>query len=374
MLLRLANVPAAVHPLVERMQEMLGPNPPSLLEVAAFWKWRQDLGSPGLNAWNPYPGLPPNEGEVRMWWNLFLQCAQDSLLTPEWAQINLNQQEIAHIRRLTQGPNILWVLQSEGFRGSDNTLLLKDALDTQGTKWVEVNLVPFCDAPVEVPGYEPGMQLVFYGSTSFRDRVMADSRWRPHMAFHAQNFTIESQMREWGDQWLLNGQARRITVGEFLDIEAEGDELVFIRPDGDTKSLVGAVQTVPEWKDAIRLSMNNTRGPTLDTLILLGIPQNIVRECRFFLVDGWPVAASTYRLHGYRNVHEPVPFSMWETVMDLMQDYSPEKFVVLDLCELMDGTHKIVETNCFHCSGFYSCDVQAIVRAVNHHLRGFPVG
>ncbi len=47
---------------------------------------------------------------------------------------------------------------------------------------------------------------------------------------------------------------------------------------------------------------------------------------------------------------------------------APAPVFVLDVGEVEEGL-RVVETNCFNSAGFYWCDLHAVVRAVNAHLR-----
>jgi len=45
--------------------------------------------------------------------------------------------------------------------------------------------------------------------------------------------------------------------------------------------------------------------------------------------------------------------------------YEPDPVWVLDICQLKNGSLKIIEVNSFSCSGLYACDMNPIVENVS---------
>lgn len=216
-----------------------------------------------------------------------------------------------------------------------------------------------------------GATLVYYGSTTLRDKLVAAGR--PGVFFDPERFTFQALREGYGDE-LLNYGSDVTTVGEFLwDIGSDPDELLFVRPTEDSKTLTGGVQSRRDWVEAIKVSMNNTRGPTHMTPIQVGEPRNIEYEWRLFMVDGRVVAASQYRAHGYPNRSAEVPDSVVQYAETMAMRYQPAKVFVMDVCELSaDGSYRVVETNCASCSGFYAANVRNIVQEVTQYVGRHP--
>lgn len=265
---------------------------------------------------------------------------------------------------LSHPKNVVWVVEREGVMESANTGRLREALASCKVPTVSVDPLYFTDDLPLVDGELPeGAILVYYGSTTLRDKLVAAGR--PGVFFDPVRFTFQALRDGYGEN-LLNHGSVITTVGEFLaTTDRDPDELLFIRPTEDSKSLTGAVQTRREWVEAIQISMNNIHGPNSATTIQVGEPQNIEYEWRLFMVDGRVAASSQYRAHGYLNRSAEVPDWVVQYAEDMARLYQPAKVFVMDVCELSaDGSLRVVETNCFNCSGFYLADVSDIVRAV----------
>lgn len=267
---------------------------------------------------------------------------------------------------LSHPKNVVWVVEREGVMESVNTGRLREALASCDVPSASVDPMYFTDELPEVDGELPeGAILVYYGSTTLRDKLVAAGR--PGVFFDPARFTFQALRDGYGEE-LLNYGSVVTTVGEFLATTGgDPDELLFVRPTEDSKTLTGGVQTRREWVEAITVSMNNTRGPKPETPIQVGEPRNIEYEWRLFMVDGRVAASSQYRAHGYSNRSAEVPDHVVRYAEDMAEKYQPAKVFVLDVCELTsDGSLRVIETNCFNCSGFYLTDVSDIVRAVTN--------
>ena len=49
--------------------------------------------------------------------------------------------------------------------------------------------------------------------------------------------------------------------------------------------------------------------------------------------------------------------------------YTPADIFTMDLARLNDGSIKIIEYNCFNCSGVYLCDLVDTYQAIKEYLR-----
>lgn len=255
---------------------------------------------------------------------------------------------------------VTWILQT-GFRGDHNTEILKKALDDEQFPWVEITL-PF-EGPIEIPLDPKQVTPIFYGSTVLRDRILRDPLWSHGVYFDPSRFEFEACRKGFGKFFMLNGDARVMTVLDFMAsvFPSNRHEQVFIRPTGDTKTIVGGVQTRGEWVDTLSLNMNNVLGPLPSTTIVVGTPKTLVRECRVFIVNREAEAASTYRFAGESNTAIAVPPNVWDFAHARARDYDPAIAYTMDICELPDGSLKIVEVNCVNCSGLYRSDARSLV-------------
>jgi hypothetical protein len=258
---------------------------------------------------------------------------------------------------------VVWIVEEEGTLGSGNTKLLQSALESCNIPTLSVSPKYFTDELPEIEGEVPeNAALVYYGSTTLRDKLVTAGE--PGVFFVPSRFTFRALLEEYGEE-LLNHDSKVLSIRKFLSKGGDPEESLFIRPASDSKSLVGAVQTRAEWEEAIRISMNNTRGPSNGTLIQVASPKNVEFEWRVFVVAGKAVAASQYRAHGYLNLSPDVPQKVLDYSEQMAEKYQPAEAFVMDVCELSrDGSLRVVETNCMNCSGFYLSDVKEVVLAV----------
>ena len=264
---------------------------------------------------------------------------------------------------------LVWVVERDGVMGSTNTDLLRSALDACGQKWLHVDPRYFSDdLPETNEDIGDNMWPIYYGSTTLRDKLTAHGK--PGVFFDPHRFSFAALKEGYGEN-LLNGESVVMTIWSFLSdcAHQDQDELLFVRPSDDSKSLNGYVQTRREWVESIRISMNNTRGPKNDTQVQVAQPRNIETEWRLFVVGGKVAASSQYRYRGHLNAKADTPQRVVDYAERMAVIYQPASVFVMDVCEMSsDNSLRVVETNCFNCSGFYKADVREIIAAVNAHV------
>jgi hypothetical protein len=96
---------------------------------------------------------------------------------------------------------------------------------------------------------------------------------------------------------------------------------------------------------------------------------NLGWEWRLFMLEDQVITASTYRLKDSLNIHGKVPKRVLDFAKETARLWQPDKVYVMDICETDTGL-KVIEYNCFHASGVYSCDVQKIVNLVTEYVEG----
>jgi hypothetical protein len=63
-------------------------------------------------------------------------------------------------------------------------------------------------------------------------------------------------------------------------------------------------------------------------------------------------------------MREPIEPRVWRWAAEMSWIWSPAPTIVMDLCLTVEGQYKVLEWNCLNSSGFYACDVGAIVTAL----------
>lgn len=140
----------------------------------------------------------------------------------------------------------------------------------------------------------------------------------------------------------------------------------FLRPSEDSKTFSGTVMSwddfVP-WRIQALAGVNPSVRITGDTLVVQAPVRTIYREARFFVVDGEPVAWSTYRVGKTTVALEDVDPDAASFARQMIATWVPARAFVLDVALTEDGW-RVVEVNCINCSGFYGANVPRIVMAI----------
>jgi hypothetical protein len=146
------------------------------------------------------------------------------------------------------------------------------------------------------------------------------------------------------------------------------DELMFIRPIEDSKVFAGKVFDKDEfytWKQKVCM-LGEDCGTSLSksTLIQLSKPKKIYSEHRFWVVKGKVVTSSTYKL-GHTVIYQPLAEDsvFQKYAEERIAEWQPHDAFVIDIADTADGM-KIVEINTLNSCGFYACDIQRLVIAL----------
>jgi hypothetical protein len=279
-----------------------------------------------------------------------------------------------------------WVLQTNIF-AEEGFETLMAAIKRFDLKYTLVKVVPFIGDLEAVEGELPpdGANAIVMGSYSLA-RVAKQRNWTPG-AF-LDNLDFEVQRRHWGDR-MLNQDA---IIFRFEDVddavlaasgwsEEETKQPFFMRPVHDTKAFTGEVIDWPnyfQWRDALR-RLPETNDPvndplgvnvlTLDTPVMVCRKKEIWSETRFWIVDGWAVTWSGYKMGTIKRYQalEAVETFMRGYAMDCAAVWSPNDAYVLDISNGPDGP-RIVEVNNLNSAGWYKGDLQKLVMALEERF------
>ena len=263
---------------------------------------------------------------------------------------------------------MLWVLQPNLFRerGYDR---LVEALDRLGVDHVGVKPVPVThrllpgdfDSPVAVdpddvpePAIDASRPIIVMGSYSLAKTAVARG-WSPGA------FIENTGYDDWHDKWpVLNPGA---WTGPLRD--ARVTEPSFVRPLSDSKSFVGKVYEPAEFHEW-QVSVVDL-GPDAyvhgETQVLVARPQEIWNETRCFVVDAKIVTASLYRSGGQVRYEEVLEGPALAFARECISSWVPSRAFVVDVALTPDG-YRVVEVNCLNAAGFYACDMQKLVVAL----------
>ncbi len=261
-----------------------------------------------------------------------------------------------------------WIVQSNLI--SEDTLAdVSRAALLHGYDCVGVKIIPFTDNPEFLfdPFFDfPAGPMIPYGSTSMI-KTFSKSKWnKKGFFFNEANLKTSVWVKHLGDS-VLNHDALFMTLEEAFTLE--GNQTYFMKPDNDLKDFCGDKVTANEVRafyDSVSAGGFCFKS---DIPIVLCPIKNIGWEYRLFMIRDRVIAKSSYRLKSMLCKDEPVPDAVVNFAVEQARIWYPDDVYVMDVCET-DSGYKIVEFNCFNASGFYSCDVSAIVKEVSEFVSG----
>lgn len=260
-----------------------------------------------------------------------------------------------------------WLIQNNLHREVGHTRMI-EVLERADIPYTEVSVIPFSDGlPPEErmqPFVNPEGLVMVSGSIGLA-KLSRSMGWTPG-SFMNDNHDY----RIWSQAYkghLLNEDA---VVCRYADVDDRWAEGFFVRPCADSKAFSGMITDYVEFETWRRRVIDLKETYTTldaDTMVMYGPLKTIYREARFFVIDGKPVTASTYKI-GPRAQHvAEVPPTMWEYAERMVSIWQPARAFVLDIAltdDEDDGWNKVVEINCINASGFYEIDVQRFVMAI----------
>ena len=166
---------------------------------------------------------------------------------------------------------------------------------------------------------------------------------------------------------LLNSTSEYIEFNECKDLKFS--ENMFIKPSKDLKSFNGGIlEKGTSIKDYI-LSGQYQKAYQ-DEIIILDKVKNINTEYRFFCIKDEVISGSLYRRNSEPSLSNIIPEYVLSHAKEFVKLYQPADILVWDLCKLSNGNIRIVEYNCWNCSGFYNTDINKIVNEISNYKKG----
>ena len=262
-----------------------------------------------------------------------------------------------------------WVIQSNIYNEENYEHLLA-TLERCGISHSVHKAVPFIGVIEPEPGDLPdGANVIVMGSYSLA-RYARRRHWRPG-AF-LENLDFCKQHIFWGDR-MLNADAHIYPFGE-IPFQREP---FFIRPTLDTKTYTGLVVDWGEyekWRDSLR-RLPETNDPVNDPMsisvhtladrTMVCRKKEIYSETRTWVIDGRVVTCSGFKMGTIPRYTSPdqVDQHIIDFANECAQCWSPNRAYVLDVAETADGL-KIGEVNNLNSAGWYRCDMQKLVMAL----------
>lgn len=257
---------------------------------------------------------------------------------------------------------MFWVLQNNVFK-EDGYLKLLMCLDHFNIPNETVNMFQGDISP----DINPEGLVMCCGGLGIH-KVSKRKGWYPG-SFLNENFDFKVWSKNWGKE-LFNYNSDICSFKEVSDCfrEFDSNEL-FIRPVHDSKSINGKVYSLFEYNELLDRLYRGGSGIytslTLDTEMVVALPDQIFQEFRFFILDGQILTASQYKQNNKAYQSVLIDKDVSEYCQKMVDKWQPARAFVIDIWRGYDGL-KIGEVNNFNSSGLYYCDVQKIVMGIEN--------
>lgn len=255
-----------------------------------------------------------------------------------------------------------WIIQTNMGSQSDIQDYVQGVKES-GANVIEVEYIPFSG---ELPEINVSGPVIAYGAVSFIKEIQNSRKWPLAVFGNPETFTYKAWAENYGEM-LLNSPdgIELMNIGDFALDKRDPSEDIFVRPQHDTKSLVGAVWTAGEFKSwCLEAQKGDFADLDKNTPILIAKPYGIAAEWRLFVVDNKVVSASQYHKKGKLYKSLGAPQDILDFAKKVIDRWNPAPAYTLDLCHSA-GNCYIVEAQGFNSAGHYACDIKKVAEAVN---------
>ena len=255
---------------------------------------------------------------------------------------------------------MFWVIQENFMKDEGQYQLMLNTLERLEIPHQIVKYVPIgCFLE---PDVNPEGKVWVMGGVSM-DRICQAKGWLP--GYSKENLEYDKLLKNYGDL-MLNSDA---VVGKILEVSPPWP-FFFIRPCNDRKSFSGQTMTqegLKVWqeklaKDGAEESSKQSVQP--NSVVVCASEKEIRCEWRFFVVNNQPITASLYKRGGEVRYDALVDERVWDFVREVIEVWAPNPAFVLDVCETADGQMKVMEINSLNSAGFYACQIDRVVVAL----------
>lgn len=165
---------------------------------------------------------------------------------------------------------------------------------------------------------------------------------------------------------LLNNSAIYIPIKDNLNKSFDEDK--FVKPSRDLKAFDAGILKAGESIEQFIMKKSRQRFFMEEQLVVSKVLE-MKDEYRFFVIDNIVVTGSAYRRNGIVGENVLIPDEVLKRAQEYALLYTPADIFTMDLARLNDGSIKIIEYNCFNCSGVYLCDLVDTYQAIKEYLR-----
>lgn len=203
---------------------------------------------------------------------------------------------------------------------------------------------------------------VVIGSTT-ANKMARDRNISPG-GFLTDNSDFTAVLKGYGEDNVLNYDA---TVGTMRDLVVPFEDwYFFIRPVKDCKAFSGMEMNqiqFKNWREKF-ITLTAEESPLHgDTEIIVATRKKIFAEYRFFVVNGKIASCSLYKQGNKVFYSSEVDEETRSFVEKMIELWTPAIGYVIDVAKTPTG-YKVIELNALGSSGFYACDKQKIIAAI----------
>lgn len=279
---------------------------------------------------------------------------------------------------------MFWVLESNLYNEAAFDSLVS-AIERVGSKYSIVKRIPIFNILVDEDGNEVQLKIpeddVFVCGSTGMGSIAKQNGWSP--GYFDENLDYELIMRQYG-KYCLNHRGAVTTMRDGVEVQDPKIKTItvagkfFARPVSDKKSFAGTVFTVDDfnkWRDLI-LTMESESSEAENTLTTLKLDDKIViaplttiyQEFRFFVVDQKIITGSMYKFGSKVCYSTDVPQRVSHFAQQMASTWSPNRAYCLDIAVVEEddlGDLRVIEINALNSAGFYACDMNKFVGAIN---------
>lgn len=241
---------------------------------------------------------------------------------------------------------------------------LQDAANEYATSQV-IKFIPFAqtfDLVLDKPYSE------YFPMSSVNTMLIAKD-FGAKVFFTDNNYDYIRFAKEYGDDF-INSDLKQIKFKDLMDLNLP----YFIRDAFGDNIIKGKVKKTNE--EFLQMYASNYGRSLVQKKIDDDYPMVVARsktiesEYRFFVVKNKIITGSMYNFNGefciknIDNTDDPLNMKLWNYAEAMIKKYSPDESFVIDIAILESGEMKVLECNCINCSGFYSIDIDKLIKTL----------
>jgi len=238
---------------------------------------------------------------------------------------------------------------------------------------LEFTHLPMTDGIEAFPEFEKIMDARFLRCSTEAIQEFVDAGVKPKGLYFDPEMFRYSYWNDVFDEKMLNWDCDIISWETAIKNVPMGQ--LFVRPDNDLKSFPGGVFDFDKYTVEDIIASLETKGNKikLTDQVLFHQPQEILAEYRFYMLCEHIIDSVTYRVHGRSKLVDHAPTDVIEWVIKNGLSLENQTYYVVDIARIDDAINpfRIIEFNCFNCSGipFRQKEMFQVMNMINNRGR-----